>query len=125
MVELLIMAGLYWACFLIVMPVLFVPTYQEPNQDLLTINLKLASFMTALVGIPFLRLPTKLLAWRPRKVIELEVRRIDLHRLLHWIWVRADEQETWLQVDARRTRLASAIGRSGESLKPAIPSGGF
>jgi hypothetical protein len=47
-------------------------------------------------------------AW-PRKVIPVEFRAVELRRVSHWIWIRAEGQETWLQVNSLRRRLQSAL----------------
>ncbi len=94
------------------MPMLIRPSYEDPNQSLLILNLKnLASVVGyfALVWLQIFMIPW-VLAWQPRKAIEVSIRGVQLGRSLHRIWVVAEGQGTWVRISGSRKKLATALG---------------
>lgn len=95
-----------WVLFFVVVP-------RWAPQDFVGGALILLAFFAGATAFWAVRLPPWLLASQPRRTLDIQVRRIDLRRTRHWIWVRADGQETWLQVPAVRRRLEAALAVSG------------
>src|SRR5437870_737613 len=105
-----------WWFFLLLQPLLFPSGPSGSHPDLLSSNLRLLALWLGSYGIgfglPALAFPPKLLAWRPRKAIDLQFRAVEPHRFTHWIWVNMEGRETWIIARGLRSRMNEALRAS-------------
>ena len=102
-----------WAFLLLLQPLLFPSGPSGSHPDLLSSNLRLLAYWLGYFGIvfglPALAFPPKLLASRPREVIDLQFRAVEPHRFTHWIWVNMEGRETWIIAYGLRSRINDAL----------------
>ena len=77
----------------------------------------------ALVGLVAVKtLPWAAALW-PRKAIPLEIGAIEPHRLNHWIWVSAEGEDMWVQVEGLRHKVTVALNRVNRTPGPDMSIG--
>ena len=94
---------------LISLYLLLFSAYANSYPYWLILNLAMIGWYLASVSLPRTAFWCRISARRPRKVVDLQFRAVELHRWTHWAWVRAQGQETWVRVFGSPKKVATAL----------------